>query len=668
MHDKTEVSTSQAPVLPRHYSNQELVDQDFTGHTIKSSTFESVDLRYSRFNKTNLEDSSFSNSNAQFCDFSESNLKNTQFHDCDLQHCDFSSAQNLNEFQFCGSNLAYAKLPENFTFSSLDYIGDGSKQIWTLYLTILLTSLYSLLAIGSTNDIDLLGNAKSIFFPMLQMSIATVGFYYVAPVLLMSLMGAFYYQLTVYWKTVRRLPAIFPDGSSVTIKTMPSLIDTVVESCSPILRASRTNNLSSLIKLELTLVALLSVIPITLFIYWVRYLPRQDYAGSYLHATLFAMSICLAWHTWLVLGKQMRERDLIRSSIKSFIWAAFVMLGLTLVMLEGPKIPFNLFYLNVSNLNLTQTPEEASEETNNRYSVMLDGRSLRYAQMNKVNMSRSSLQGADLRSASLIESDLSEMVLNHVEADYATLRHSDLKGSAIRQSFFNYANFYKADLEGADFSQSQLTHADFTNSRLGYTTLARTNLSQARLDRVMGGQSNFAMAVMKGTTFIRAHLPRSSFYLVDVDDAHFWKSDLSQTQWVLASLHSTDMTKADLSDADFSQAIIQGSNFEQADLTTVKFLSTKLSRVSFRESHLVNANFTGAQLNDVDFREANLEGVDFTNAWFDDVNLTGSDLKNTKGLTIEQLYNATYDHTTIFPDALKPVISSLKELKFWERK
>ncbi|WP_062265738.1 pentapeptide repeat-containing protein [Endozoicomonas arenosclerae] len=653
--EKKSAEENNASDQPRVFKHRSYVDQDYSNQSLIGAEFEEVDVRYSRFNNSNLEGARFNSSNNQYCDFNQANLKNARFLDCDLQHCDFSTSENLNEFQFCGSNLSYAVLPANFSFDSLDYIRDGARQIWALYLTILLACLYSLLAIGSTNDIDLLGNAKAIFFPMLQMSIATVGFYYVAPVLLMSLMGAFYYQLTVYWHTLRKLPAIFPDGSQVTIKTMPSVIDTVVEACSPVLKASRRHSVFGLIKLELTLVALLSSIPVTLLTYWIRYLPRQDIAGSSLHAFLFAMSVCLAWHTWLVIGRQLPERQLINSSIKTFLFSATLMVGSTLFLLEGPKLPFSSVYMDVSNLNLTQPPE-VNDEKNNRYSAMLDGRSLRYARMNKVDFHQSSLRGADLTAASIMESNLSDMVMNHIDARSIRLRYSNIKDSKLRQSNFQRADFHQTDLSGSDFTQSQLNHAVFSNSKMDQSIFSRTDLTESRLDRVNGSKSNFSMAVLNGTTFLQANLPEAIFYLVNVTDAHFWKSNLSNSQWVLATIHETDMTKARLYAADFSQAVLDKSQFVDAEMTSALFLSAKISHVSFKDSQLVNADFSGAQLNNVDFSGSNLKGADFTHTWFEDVDLSGSNLKQVIGLREEQLMNAKFDASTLFPAYINPTL------------
>ena len=637
--------------------SKSIENNDFSNKPLSGLIFKNEDMKEVSFAGSNLEDAIFYCIEGQHCDFSHTNLKHTQFQDCDLQHCNFSTATNLNEFQFGGSNLAYAKMPDDFSFACLEYIKSSAEQLWTLYLTILAACLYSLLAIGSTNDIDLLGNSKAIFFPMLEMSIATVGFYYVAPILLSALMGGFHFQLMTFWKNLRKVPAIYPDGSSVTIRIMPGLINTFIEAFSPILQQAKTNRMSKKIKLELTWVTLLSVIPITLFCYWFRYLPRQDFIGSYLHAFLFCITLTLARYTWLHIDHEKSAMQRFHASVKIFVITLITVFSMTLIILEGSKLPFTFLYMDVSNQDLDASIKvDESNEENPYYNLMLNDRNLRYAQMNEVSMDRGSLKNSDLRSASITYSNLFQVNLDKAQGEYAQLRFSKVNESSLRQSSFNYADFYQASLQNSDFTQSQLRNTNFIASNLSNSTFSRVNLNNAHMDRITADKSNFSMADLSGTALVRAHMPKAQFDLASISDAHLWKANLTETDWTLSSINNTNFSGTLMIKANLSQTMIEKSSFNEANLQSVKFIASKINSVNFIETNLVNSDFTGAQLNNVSFKRSNLQETNFTDAWFNNVDVSGTNMKGSKGLTSEHIVNLIYDENTIFPEDINVLV------------
>jgi Pentapeptide repeats (8 copies) len=104
--------------------------------------------------------------------------------------------------------------------------------------------------------------------------------------------------------------------------------------------------------------------------------------------------------------------------------------------------------------------------------------------------------------------------------------------------------------------------------------------------------------------------------------------------------------QADLRERDFSHRYLGEANFRKAQLSGANFYMADLRGACLAGANLVGASLVGANLTDADLRGANLSGANLLVADLHDTILYGANLPGVRNLTPQQLYHASYDHTT----------------------
>lgn len=134
-------------------------------------------------------------------------------------------------------------------------------------------------------------------------------------------------------------------------------------------------------------------------------------------------------------------------------------------------------------------------------------------------------------------------------------------------------------------------------------------------------------------------LPRVEETPLSLDGHHH--ATYAPANWQPPTFYEADLRERDFShrylgEADFRKALLSETNFYMADLR-----GTCLAGANLAGASLVGANLTGA-----DLRDANLAGANLLVADLRDAILYGASLLNVRNLTTQQLYHASYDHTT----------------------
>jgi Pentapeptide repeats (9 copies) len=172
-------------------------------------------------------------------------------------------------------------------------------------------------------------------------------------------------------------------------------------------------------------------------------------------------------------------------------------------------------------------------------------------------------------------------------------------------------------------------------------------------------------------------------------DRKRWRGDLFAVIQVLGSRSieydpteaDPDYPRLDLSHADLGRvyffdvnarwlflegAYLYRANFSKADASKAWLRKACLLEASFNHASLNNTGFEWADLTGADFSDATLHPANFryatlTGAKFPGANLSGADLIETKGLTLEQLNDACGDAQTKLPEgfAIRPCPTSL---------
>lgn len=246
--------------------------------------------------KANLQKASLRVANLQEANLREANLEKADLGRSDLreailQDADLTGTKGLQGGQLAGANVSGAKLPEDVAKfeEGLKVVEEASRNARKLFFAMLLGCAYAVLTIATTTDARLLTNSASSPLPIIGTQIPIVGFYWAAPLLLLGLYFYFHLYLQRLWEGLARLPAIFPDGRPLHERAYPWFLNGLVCAHFKLLRSSRPH----LSRLQVFLSAILAwwVVLATLLLIWARYLPRHDWKGTLLHATLLGLSI-----------------------------------------------------------------------------------------------------------------------------------------------------------------------------------------------------------------------------------------------------------------------------------------------------------------------------------------------------------------------------------------
>jgi uncharacterized protein YjbI with pentapeptide repeats len=257
-------------------SGASLKGTDLSRHDLRGVDFRGADLRSVRFD--------------------ESNLFGASLREANLQGADLRGAKGgLQTEQLAGADLTGAKLPEELTklYDKLENVNNISESGRKLFLAVLAACLYSWLTIATTTDVNLITNRASSPLPIIQTSIPIVGFYWVAPLLLLCVYFYFHLYLQKLWEELGSLPAIFPDGRPLHSKIDPWLLNDLVRSHLPKLNVNRP--FLSYFQLWISVLLAWWVVPITMFLFWGRYLPRTwTGVGTTFHVVFLVISLTAA--------------------------------------------------------------------------------------------------------------------------------------------------------------------------------------------------------------------------------------------------------------------------------------------------------------------------------------------------------------------------------------
>jgi hypothetical protein len=252
--------------------------------TLRQADFSKAKLCGTHFNGATLTGSRFVRAR---CD------SDSQFRDAILRDCDFTDCAGLDASALAGSDLTGAKLPDRLaSFEILKTVTEASGQAKTLFIAMLAACLYCWLTIGATRDSVLLMNSSSLALPIVQTNIPIVGFYFVAPVLLAMVFLYFHILLHRLWELFGDLPAMFPDGVPVDKRAHPWLLNGLVRRWSGLLQGQPP--LLAVFQYFASIVLAYSTVPITLFAFLVRCLPRHDWALTSVQEGLLIGTVGLA--------------------------------------------------------------------------------------------------------------------------------------------------------------------------------------------------------------------------------------------------------------------------------------------------------------------------------------------------------------------------------------
>jgi uncharacterized protein YjbI with pentapeptide repeats len=539
--------------------------------------------------------------------------------------------------------------------------------------------IYAWLTIWTTTDTELLTNRTISTLPIIGGTIPIGVFFVVMPLVLFGLYLYLHFQLQRLWEGLTRLPAVFPDGRPLDQRVDLWLLSSCLRSYWVHLREGKGGSQALfLLQKYFAILLVWGVVPITLVLFWARYLAAHDPCGTAFHiGVLMAgigagvgfrhlMAVTLSskqeqspgWNRALAVsvGSGMvlallsfgaisgippdqyarAERDkhwaapgippFTRTNIRRAVPLIFDKIGVT---------PFADFEEEVTVApRPTNWTGEKKAEIAGLEAVTLIGRNLQHAKAARAFLARADMHWTNLTGANLREAELHGANLEGAWLEGANLRWAKLRWTTLLDAKLTGAALLEADLLEADLRRADLRGVDLTSADLRAADLRGANLEWA----------NLRYANLQGHIDPRQDLDiqRRTLTHVDPETSNQW-TNLEEAKLFWANLIGARLQAANLHGAWLQWANLQEANLQEANLREAELQWANLPGSNLRGANLFGANLQGANLQAAQLGGANLFRAD----------LRGADLTNVTGITIEQLEVAIFDDTTILPDHLR---------------
>src|SRR5467141_547320 len=594
------------------------IKADLCGVNLAKADLTGVNLQGAHLYRTNLAGADLSMANLRGASLVRSNLQNanllgTELRGSNLMGANLYGAEGLWFGRLGGTNLFDAVLPESISaVDSSKAIGDATKVArWFYFLTVGVSVICGFL-IGFTSDTRLLINSSAVHTTRLGNLLPMTGFYLGGPLVLLVFSLRFHFLLLCFWGSMGVFPAVFPDGQALEKDGQWYLMGLVRRHF-----RWQGESRSAMTAFETVLSTVLAywIVPATLFFFWLRYLPRQDFRGTLLHVFLMTLSVATATCLPFVVSRVLRPGDIRLPTSKNIIR---MILGTMRAALVTGCILF-LFSLGVNRglpFDRSASSEESPADVRRWAAMVFQSVGYRpYADLTEATLSSPPPRGTvwtDETVEKIAGARLNQMNLRfargyRVFLTNAKLWRANLEGAYLSEADLRGANLREALLRSAILDRAQLTHAVLVSAKATGANLTASDLRFADLS-----YGTFENAVLSN-----ARASGASLYAVNLRNAQLLRTDLSRT---------------DMRDTRLEHAVLSFANLEQADLSSAKL----------GEANLTGAILKGTILLDADLKKADLRGAYLTGAVLrgvelDGANLAGADLRGVSGITAVQV-------------------------------
>lgn len=414
-------------------------------------------------------------------------LVETDLRSADLSSCDLSGAVGLTCKQLSGANLSGSRISPDYFAAQWTTVTELTRSAQRLFIAMLVACMYAALTIATTTDLGLISNSVSSPLPIIGTPIPIVSFYYVGPLILLCAFLYFHLYLQRLWEALADLPAIFPDGQSLTRKISPWLLNGIVRRYLAHLRSEHLTLYKSQLVLSIILAWL--IVPITVGLFNWRFFPRHDLFGSrYLFGLLIVTLTAAVYSQRLtasafVLYPETAKRS--KWSVLGKLRQLPVVGGIVVLILAGYGFTkmsdfFGYYPAQVGSANLSHKPpgwddvdqpsarmlrlvQGAQLEGYNLRQVWAPGAFLVHANLENANLIWAEIERADLRGA-----DLTHASINSAALEFADMRDARMFGAILDGAFVREANLRGANLEFAQLHGANLWHADLAGADVAF--------------------------------------------------------------------------------------------------------------------------------------------------------------------------------------------------------
>jgi uncharacterized protein YjbI with pentapeptide repeats len=611
----------------------DLEGAELIGVNLRFADLHDANLKATDLLLADLRDTSLVRANLQDACLVGANLEGAN-----LEGASLETAMGLVPRQLAGANLHKASLPPSILgFEALAEFERRSRTAFRFFVANTSVSLLSWLIIWKTKDIQLLANLSVIPFlhsPAAAATLPAAQFYLIAPALLFIVYLVSHLRLQQLWDSVLELPAIFPDGRALG-EHEPRLV-------LGLLRAhfrwmNREAASTRLIEKAISLLVAYWLVPLSLLLYWARYLTLQEIHGTILQELLVVAATGIAVYSTARVGRPEEK------------WASQLNAAQRAVVefrKAGPAavaIVFGVILTFFSAGTMRGIPHDRARAQ--QYTA---------ASIRRWATSLMWLVGFDPY-AELTDSAISIAPANWNGADD---KLSSVKGARLNDSNFRYAQAYgtflvnahlwRANFEGAFLSAADLRGADLVESNLQFAILDQAHMNHVNLNR----------AILNGADLERADLREANLSYCSLANTSLVDARLNGATLYGARLASATMVRANLEKADLRESHLEGANLDYADLQQAYLWSAKLSGANLENAQLEGAIFVDADLRGADLRGAQLSGTILTGANLSGTDLDGVDLRNASGLSTTQVCSAKSRRWILVNEVLEPQVEA----------
>ena len=590
---------------------------DLCGANLSNADLTGVNLEGALLQRARLTDADLSMANLRGASLVQADLRNanllgTELRGANLMGANLYGAEGVWVGRLGGTNLFDAILPETIAaFDSTKAITDATKVARWFYFLMLLASLTCVALVGATTDVRLIVDSSAIPVTRLPKIISMTSFYLGAPLVLFILYLRFHFLLLRLWGSMSGLPAVFRDGQTLE-KDGPWYLMGLVRRHFRWMREGRTPFWA----LETVVSTVLAywVVPGTLFFFWLRYLVRQDFRGTLLHAFLLTLSVATATCVPTIVARVLQPGDLLRHKSKN-LWRLSLATARAAIVTGAALLAFSLGVSHGLPSDRNLEPQHSAASLLRWTSNAMQSVGYRpYAELTEAMLSGPPPHG-----------NWSEEALGSVPG--AKLNEMNLRFARAYRAYLVNGKLWRANLEGAYLSEADMRGANLREALLRDAILDRVSAAKTVMVSADATRANFTGADLRGADLSFATLENSVLSNARLNGASLYAVNLRNGQML-----RTDLSRADMRDTRLEHATMSFATLEQTDFSSAKLMDANLTGAQFKGTILLDANLTNADLRGAFFGAAVFRGTDIAGA-----NLAGADFRGALGLTAEQV-------------------------------
>jgi uncharacterized protein YjbI with pentapeptide repeats len=519
-----------------------------------------------------------------------------------------------------------------------------ASVLWTSFVTL---ELYLLIAFGSVTHRDLFLES-AIKLPLLNVDLPLVGFFIVAPTILVILHFYVFLQLFALaaksrdYDTLLRAEARVASDRQYLRQRLDSFF-MLQFLAGPSQQRAGFNGFWLRVIAWITLVGT----PVLILLQGqTTFLPFHKGSITWLQRIIIAVDLVIIWFYW----NNIRAADgSFVPFIKNRVWVIFgamisfcvaiFSVGVATVPGEltdryfpsarivpttwGPRWSTEAHWTSLNKLLFAGAPDEVSGRPGSFFAnrlvlidqsfvdvekidriavaISLRGRDLRKGVFNGSDLRKADFTAAQLDGASLQRTKLqnANFGCTTFSRDCTSLPDANLSSAQLQGSNLNQANLQRADLRWAGLQDSNVTGANLQGAALGFAQLQGANLTGANLKG-----ADISMANLKGADLRRAQLGGAELRMAQLQGGNLTDADFS----------GANLQKANLQVAVLDRTLLQGADLRGAELQGAAIIDTHMEAANLQDAHLQAAALYHAQLQGADLWRADFQSTLLINA------------------------------------------------------